>query len=401
MQKLSIGVGYSNKSDSFQAGVHAATEALNKLTDKPTFVLLFCSGKHDAHHMLRGVRQVTGNTPLLGGAALGVFTNTQLSYESYEVSVTIFSGTEITFNLYKEGEININEYAAGQRLAEQIASDVTQSSKALLIFYDSVKQMAPPMLNFATPLFAPIDELLNNRLTCAGAGILGDMALSTSYQFYNDEVLQQHAVAVCISGNLTMHTSILHGCKPGSSYHTITKVNGPVVLEIDNKPALEVIDELLGSDLKRSWHDFALYVTLGINKGEKFAPYNEVNYANRLCLAVDEENKALVMFEPDLKSGDEFQLMHRSIKLSYVQKGVEQILSQAAGKKPLYWFYINCAGRAKPYAGGEVEDVEELQKVIGTETPLMGFYSGVEVAKLGDHLQALDWTGVLCLITED
>ena len=84
-----------------------------------------------------------------------------------------------------------------------------------------------------------------------------------------------------------------------------------------------------------------------------------------------------------------------------MQKGVEQILSQAAGKKPLYWFYINCAGRAKPYAGGEVEDVEELQKVIGTETPLMGFYSGVEVAKLGDHLQALDWTGVLCLITED
>jgi hypothetical protein len=400
MSKSTIGVGYSNKSDSYEAGLHAATSALAQITESPTFVLLFCSGKHNPQKILDGVRSVTKNAPLLGGAALGVFTNTQLSYESFEVSVTIFGGSAIQFSCLKQGEINQNEFAAGQKLAEEIIRTKTPDTKGLLVFYDSVKQSAPPMLNFATPLFGPIDAAIGNQLTCAGAGILGDMMLSTSYQFFNDEVLQQHVVAVMLRGNINFYTTILHGCKPGSSYHTITKVHGPVVLEIDDRPALEVIDELLGPDLHRSWRDFALYVTLGVNKGEKFAPYNEVNYANRLCLAVDEASKALVMFEPDLQAGDEFQLMHRSISLNYVQKGVQNIRDQAAGKNPLYWFYINCAGRAKPYAGGEVEDVEELQNVIGTETPFMGFYSGVEVARLGDHLQALDWTGVLCLITE-
>jgi len=400
MKNVKIGVAYSNKSDSYEAGSHVASLAKAQLHETATFALLFCSGKHDPHRLLEGVKSIIQHTPLIGGAALGVFTNDKLSYESYEASITLFGGSAIRFKTYCQGQINEDEFAAGQRLATAIEAGKEPDTKGLLVFYDSVKQAMPPMLNFATPLFAPIDAAIGSTFACAGAGILGDMQLSSSYQFYNGLVLQQHVVAVQFSGNIAFHTTIMHGCKPGSRYHTITKVHGPVVLEIDNRPALDVIDDLLGSESNIPWKEFALYVTLGVNKGDKFEAFDEINYANRLCLAVDEANKALVMFEPDLKVGDEFQLMHRSISLSYIQKGVEQIKQKAAAKEPLYWFYINCAGRAKPYAGGEVEDVEELQKVIGPQTPFMGFYSGVEVAKLGDHLQALDWTGVLCLLTE-
>jgi len=31
---------------------------------------------------------------------------------------------------------------------------------------------------------------------------------------------------------------------------------------------------------------------------------------------------------------------------------------------------------------------------------LLGMFSGVEIAKVGQEMQALDWTGVLCVFSE-
>ncbi len=68
-----IGVGFSNKTDSFIAGQEASAKALAHIgTSKPNLVLTFCSGKHNPAQFLAGVRSVTHDTPLLGGAAMGV-----------------------------------------------------------------------------------------------------------------------------------------------------------------------------------------------------------------------------------------------------------------------------------------------------------------------------------------
>jgi small ligand-binding sensory domain FIST len=100
-----------------------------------------------------------------------------------------------------------------------------------------------------------------------------------------------------------------------------------------------------------------------------------------------------------LKTGDEVQLMQRSFDLKYIKSGIEEIRRSEQLRKLSFAFYINCAGRAKPYTGEEFEDAEEVQKGL-FEIPFMGIYSGVEIAKINGKLQPLDWTGVLCMISE-
>jgi small ligand-binding sensory domain FIST len=106
------------------------------------------------------------------------------------------------------------------------------------------------------------------------------------------------------------------------------------------------------------------------------------------------------MFEPDLTPGTEVQLMRRSLDFSYVGERAEALKSRLQGRTPFLAFYIDCAGRASAYCGSEREEAEEVQRVFGGQVPLLGIYSGVEVAKVGGQVQALDWTGVLCVFSE-
>ena len=92
-------------------------------------------------------------------------------------------------------------------------------------------------------------------------------------------------MALVLSGGIRMDSIIIHGCVPSSDYHTITKTEGPVVLEIDGKPAVDMVANLLGAGADMSWEDYPLFITLGVNKGDKYGEFKDEEYANRLCMA--------------------------------------------------------------------------------------------------------------------
>lgn len=398
--KTKVGVGYSNQTDSKAAGKEAAKAALkHQNLDTADFALVFCGGKHEPKTFLEGVNEVLPNTPKAGGTSFGIITADFIGYDGFEVGVTVFKSDTMRFEVFSQGKLNEDEYKAGDELGKQIKGALSDDSKALMVFYDSSKQQNPPMLNFATPLFAALENHLPKELAIAGGGFLADMMLSTCYQIVDNEVYSQNVIGILISGDFEMETAILHGCNPCSDYITVTKSEGPVLMEIDNQPAIDVINDLLGVGHGVKVKDFAMNVTLGLNRGDKFSDFKESDYANRLTLAVDEETKSLIMFEPDLKNGDEVQLMRRNMEPDYIGQVVEELKKKATGKTPVFSFYINCGGRAKPFSGVNFEDAQEVAKSIG-DVPFSGFYSGVEVAKVGDHLQPLDWTGVLCYFVE-
>jgi len=398
------GAGYSENTDSFRAGLQAAQAAVAEAGAPPHLALAYCTSKHDPHRLHAGVRSALGpSARIVGGHSVGAITRDRLGYEGYQACVGALTLPGTAIHLFLERDIAGREFEVGRRLGGQLAGVSDDGWRSLLLTYDSLRENTPdrgPALNLATPLIAGMDETIGRWPSVAGVGVFGDLQFNPTYQFFDDQVMQQTASALLLCGDVRMDTIIMHGCEPAGRYHTITKAEGPVILEIDGRPALDIIAQLLGAEENQTVEDYPLFVTLGVNRGERFGPFREEDYANRLCMAVDKVRRGLVMFEDDLQAGSEVQLMRRSIDQKYVGTRCRELLRRLGGRRPFFALYIDCAGRAAAYCGSEREEAEEVQHAIGSVMPLLGMYSGVEIAQVGHQIQALDWTGVLCIFSE-
>ena len=405
------GTGFSSRTDSFRAGAEAAAAALDQAQVRTCeLAIIMSTSRHNPQQFLAGVRAVLGPQPqVLGTYAVGVITNEHLGYDGYQCGVAVLASTTVRADLFLQTDLADNEFACGQALAQQVLARAYDGPPSLLFFYDSINRTTGRFrMNMGTPLLAGMAEAFGVNAggqwpTAAGAGTMGDMQFRESFQWFDDKVLSCTASALVLSGGgVQMHQRIMHGCLPASAYHTVTKAEGPVILEIDHRPAALVLADIIGSDSGLSFEDYGWFITLGVNKGDKWGGFHEESYANRMCVGVDRKRNALVMVEPDLVEGSEIQLMRRAFDFDYIYTETRSLLAEieAAARRPILAFYIDCAGRAGAYSGNDQEEAREVQKALGT-IPLLGFYTGVEIAQLATgNVVPLDWTGVLCIWSE-
>jgi hypothetical protein len=398
------GAGFSENPDSRLAGAEAARAALTTAgLATGDLVVVFATSKHDPALLRDGVRSVVGpRARLFGGSAVGIITRDRLGYEGYQVGVAVLASDTVTVDMFLEKGLPDNEYDVGVALGRRIKAHSYVGGPNVLLMYDIVKRtMAEGLsLNMATPLISGLSRSLGTWPPTVGGGMTGDMQWNPTFQCFDDAIEQQSAMAVVLAGGVRLDTVILHGCKPSGSYHTITKADGNVVLEIDGRRTVDVIAELLGPDADTSWENYPLFITLGINHGDKFGEVREDDYAVRLCMDVDRARGGLVMFGDDLEAGCEVQLMRRSIDFEYIGRRVAGLLAKLGDRTPVLALYIDCAGRASAYCGTEREEAEEVQKAIGARMPLLGWYVGCEIARAGELMQSHNWTGVLSVLSE-
>jgi class 3 adenylate cyclase len=398
-----ITVGVADAPQTAAAGRQAVERALADAPGRPPdCALLFSTSRHDPGELLAAVRRaLPERVPVYGGYAVGIISGDYLGYDGFQVGVALFWLDGAELQVLVERGLNQGEAAAGGRLLQQLQKQRFRGDPSLLLLYDSVNRTGNRYrLNMATSILDGGLDRIAGEVPFVGAGLVGDMQCRTTHQWTGDTVETQTALMLAFSGGLEIEQVVFHGCRPASAYHQVTRTDENVVLEIDGRPALEVVAELLGPESGRAWRDYAFFVTLGVNKGSKYGTFDPDAYANRMCMGVDAERQGLVMFEPDLKAGDTFQLMLRDIDFSYIGEKIRAHLGRKAPSKPVFALYIDCAGRASAYSHLEEEEATYVQAALRDVCPLLGFYSGVEVARIAGRPEALDWTGVLSLFYE-
>lgn len=406
---MKIGVGYYNHQDPFLSGRSAASEAVQKGgIDEPQLVFAFCSGALDHDEFFRGLRSVVGEkTPIVGGSAIGIITAENLSYKGYPSGVAVVQSDGLRRKVVAARGLNEDEFRTGKVLAEQVQPEADE--RLLMIFYDSVKtppgEGTPPVLNASPPIIRGIESGLKSRIPIIGAGVIGDYDFKPTKQFCGDHVADQSIVGVLLSGKFTPYYRIIHGCTPKDGiYHTISKLEGPVLYEMDGRPIVQIIDEIYGNSLWQSQLPVRR-LSLGVNHGEKYGEFREADYVNRLIAGVLPSKTGVVLFEPDLQEGMEVQFMLRDADtiIASARRNTVELLGQirAEARKPALGLYIDCAGRAADLSETLTEEAAEIQNVFRQHRiPLLGFYSGVEIAPFLGQTRGLDWTGVLLVLAE-
>lgn len=397
---MRVGVGYSDNPNSAAAGAQAVRQALDQAgLDGCDLVLLFSTSRHDPQALHRAVAAAAGpGARIAGGWAVGALTNRDLGYAGDQVGLAVFRFDTTACDIVAEGDLAQGEEPVGRRIGEALAEAGVAADSPVLLLYDTVDRTRGAMrMLMATPLLAGIESALGGLPDVVGAGLAGDMLGTPGWQWTGDGLAERQALALLFSGGVCMDSVIMHGCQPCTGYYTVTRADAQTILEIDGRPALDVIGDIFAGAIAPE--DYGFFLTLGVNMGDRWGDFDESAYVNRMCLKVDHKRGGLVMFEPDMVAGTRFQIMHRSLNLDYIAPRIEGLFRKLEGRRPVFALYIDCAGRAAGFAGIDAEDAAEVQRVVGDRVPLLGLYTGVEVGAVLGRPRALDWTGVFCLFS--
>jgi len=370
--------------------------------DAPLMLLAFCGGKHDPDAVLAALTAEFGPVPIYGGSAAGVIGRDSFGYGGFEMGIVSLYDPAVVPQAVMTDALLGGVRAAGHALGQDVGR-IASPDAAVMLLFDSVASRAPPRLHFASSIVEGFhDGFGTTPLQLFGGGLLTDMNLTGGWVFAGRRVLKHAAIALVFPPGIEVETVIMHGCRPISSFMEITRIDGVDVFELDGEPALSVIERMLGLPLGQTrGQDLSLEVTLGQKQGDPYAPYQEGDYVNRLILRANAEAGSVTLFEPDFALGTVVQIMSRdnSLMLDSVRRGVAAMNGTVAGEDNLLALYIDCAGRASARSGAAVEEAELVAQGLDPSIPLLGFYSGVEVAPVGGGIsRSLDWTGVLAVL---
>jgi hypothetical protein len=370
--------------------------------EAPDLILAFVGGRHMPASVRAALQASFGNVPLTGGSAAGAISTTGFGYSGFEIGLTAFKGADVTPSVLAGDGLATSEAEAGRALGQK-AREHTADGAAVVLLFDSVASSTPLRLHSASRIMEGFQAGLNDRrLHVIGGGLLTDINLSDGWLFCEGEVRKHAMVALVFPPGLRASTTILHGCRPVSTFMEITRIEGAEVLELNHEPALTVVERMLGLALgTASGQQLSLVATLGQKQGDPFAPYDETQYVNRLILHANPRRGSITLSEPDFAVGTRVQIMSRdnALVLESAQRGVARLKQEIGAAPCALALYIDCAGRASIMSGADSEEAEIVLRTLAPDFPFMGFYSGVEIAPFAGHdSRPFDWTGVLTIL---
>ncbi|SDB74829.1 FIST signal transduction protein [Belnapia rosea] len=394
-----VRIGYGRHADPHMA-VRQCAAAMGSVA--PGLLLAFCGGRHAPAAMQAALYQEFGNVPIFGGSAAGAIARDGFGYGGFELGLIAFDDPSLMPKAVTTRGLLADARAAGAELGQAVAA-VAAKDAAVLLLFDSVASGSPPRLHHASRILEGFHIGLGDKPVCLfGGGLLTDMNLSDGWVFDGTGIAKHAAVALVFPPGIVAETVIMHGCRPVSAFMEITRIQGAEVYELDGRPALEVIETMLGLPLGGSrGQELSLVATLGQKQGDPFAPHDENAYVNRLILRANPATGSVTLFEPDFAQGDRVQIMSRDnrLMLDSVERGTADANRRLIGPDSLLGLYIDCAGRASARSGSPVEEAEVVRNGLDRDLPFLGFYSGVEVAPFAHQpSRSLDWTGVLAVL---
>jgi small ligand-binding sensory domain FIST len=191
------------------------------------------------------------------------------------------------------------------------------------------------------------------------------------------------AIGIALHGNIAVDTIVAQGCRPVGQIMTISKCRQNLLLEVDDRPPLEVLRELYMSSNQRDQELMQNSLFLGVVMDDFVDQPRRGDFLVRNVIGLDARTGAMAIGEL-LREGQRVQFHLRDALTS--AEDLSALLNRYTGEtrdsQAQGALLFSCLGRGEYLYGRPDHDTEMFRDSIGV-VPLGGFFCNGEIGQVG------------------
>ena len=230
-----------------------------------------------------------------------------------------------------------------------------------------------------SPLETILQGLSNNKAVVAG-GISVPTGVGPSLGIDGEALPQGSAVGVCFRSGIGLQTIVAQGCRPVGRTYTVTACEQNCILELDSKPALQMLEEMATSAPIEEQRKISSSLVCGM------ASSGKEDYLIRQIMGFV-PNKGGIAIGGSIKVGDSFRFHVRDgtaaqedLRLMMKRAKTERLFDANVGH-PVAALQISCVARGRGLFGTPNVDLESIQELL--DGPVGGFFANGEIGPVG------------------
>jgi hypothetical protein len=342
-------------------------QTVDPLDSEQTLVIVFANTKVDSGVFDR-LNQRFVTSQIIGCSTAGQIIDELIVDDEVVIGICKFEKTQLKL---ANADISnaMDSFKAGKTLANELASD---SLKAIFLISDGLLVNGSELVN-------GVNSIINKKIPVTG-GLAGDAdRFESTWVICDGRPKSGCVTAVGFYGD---HIEVSHGSAGGwdkfGVTRTVTKAQGNVLYQLDDRPALALYKEYLG-DRADGLPSTGLLFPLSLYNTE-----DEDEYVVRTILGVDEAENSLT-FAGDIPVGSRVQLMRANFdRLIDGANQSARALVEANTLESGLAIAISCVGRRLVLGERSEEELEATLEKLPNGTKQIGFYSYGEISPCTD-----------------
>ena len=389
------GVGLSGERDTEAAAREAVRLAMSRAgIQRADFAVLFATPHHFAHYrpLMGWVKEGTGAQQVVGCSGYGVLTSDGEIEGAPGIAVLAVASERISALSFLCHPLGGRAKAVGEEIGERARKDPSKGSSPLVLLLPDTYRLQ------AEPLFESLREVLG-PVPVVGGGASEDGTQGRTYQFCDGRLASDAVAGLIFKGAFSADIHVTQACRPLGHPWVVTRAEGNILYELGGRPALEVLSEMAGESLMENPRLALTKVFLGLPKDPDEAEVERGSYLVRNIIGMDPASGAIGSPEP-VETGQVIVFTLREAEGA--RKDLAEMvdsLARSRGAAPSFGFYFNCAARGSSLYGRPSVDIEAIRGRLG-DVPLIGFFTGAEIAPIRQKTYLHQYSGVLVLFSD-
>ena len=319
--------------------------------------------------ILDTLRQRTGVEHWSGSVGLGVSATGQEYYDQPALTILLADFPDTTFRTVpvQTGDIDNFIHSTGDWLKHDE-------------FYFGILHCDPGNMQVPS-LISALAQYIPNAFFVGGLSSSGDVNVQVA-----DTVVSGGISGVLFSSEVPVATGHTQGCTPFTPRHVISACERNIIIELDNRPALDVFREDVGEVIARDLQRVAGYIFAGF----PIPGSDTSDYMVRNLVGIDEGNRLIAVGQL-VTEGSEIMFCRRDGNTA--RQDMLRMLTDIKGRltpAPRGAVYYSCTGRGRYQFGPHSEELKLIRAELG-DLPLVGFFANGEIF----HNRLYGYTGVL------